>query len=138
MRVILIISFLALPAIGVRILSHYSSDPYLQPLALSAASMAGVENERGGNKFSKIVVHVNWGRESNGRLTKEGLREQLTKTLTRQTELFQIKFYDIPGRGIVITFVVGPNSFGPFPPAQISDGLNSALIALRLTNRIKG
>ena len=137
-RVILIISLLALPAIGLRILSHYSSDPYLQPLALSEVNVAAVGNGRGGGNVTKIVVHVDWGGASNEHLTKEGLRDLLTKTLTKQTEQFHIIFYDTPGSKIVVTFKVGPNSYGPFPPTKISNGLHSALIALRMTHRIKG
>ena len=137
-RVILIVFFLASPAVGIKILSMYSSDPYLQPLALTKQGVDAAEKDNGAGGHARIAIHVNWGRQVTGSLTREQLQHTLAATLRQQTELLYIEFHEAPGSKVDVTFVVGPNSYGPLPPARMIDGLNSALIALRMTNRLKG
>ena len=137
-RPILIVLCLAAPAISLRIASNYSDNPYLQPLDLTEEGLAAVGE--GGERygFTRIDVHVSWGRGWSGRTTQNQLRNQLVATLDQQTELYFVEIQDAPGDAIGITFTVGPNRYGPFPPSRMIDGLNSALIALRMTNRPNG
>jgi hypothetical protein len=58
----------------------------------------------------------------------------IANTLKHQTEFYRFEFHDMPGGRIDVTFVVGPNSYGPFPPSRMVAGVNSALVALRMTN----
>ncbi|MCF3593786.1 hypothetical protein LZG00_07210 [Rhodobacteraceae bacterium LMO-12] len=138
LRVILIIVFLAAPAVTVRILSNYSDAPYLQPLALTKKGISALETTQEGNGNARIDVHVNWGRETTGTLTQEQLHRLLTTTLSQQTEAYHLVFHDIPGKEIGVVFVVGSNRYGPYPPNIMLGGLNSALMALRMTHRPRG
>lgn len=134
-RVILIIVLLAAPAIGVRILSNYSDDPYLQPLALTKKRVAEQERKQRVDGPARIDVLVNWGRETTGTLTQDHLEKLLTDTLAQQTQHYNLIIHDRPGKEIDVMFVVGPNRYGPYPPGLMISGLNSALIALRMSSR---
>ena len=71
-------------------------------------------------------------------MTQASLRDAIAATLKPQTELYHFEFDSQQGEQIGVTFIVGPNRYGPFAPAQMTAGIKSALIALRMTNRPEG
>ncbi len=133
-RVILAITIVSAPALAARVLSEYYDVQYMQPLAVTKESVAAFEEATEGDGFTVIDVHVAWGEDRQGSLTKEDLRERISATLIHQTEFFRFDFNDLPGQDIEVTFNVGPNSYGPFPPNQMAQGIKSALVALKMTN----
>ncbi len=133
-RVLVAILLLALPAVTLSILSNYYDAPYLQPLDLTAEGLAAAGSGTSGTGLARIDVQVGWGRDWTGSLTQTRLREVITTTLEAQTKLYSFDFEDIPGEQIDVTFVVGRNVYGPFEPGQMVTGINSALIALKMTN----
>lgn len=137
-RVILAILLLATPAVSLRILSIYINAPYLQPLALTQEGLAAAGEGEDGGGFTRIDVHVGWGRDWNGGMTQDQLRNVIAVTLNPQTEFYHFEFDDQPGEKIDVTFVVGPNRYGPYPPGRMITGIRSALAALRLTNGPEG
>ncbi len=137
-RVIIATLFLSTPAVAIHILSNYYDAPHLQPLALTKESVAAAENGNEGNGFARIDVRVDWGNDWAGMMTQTRLREVIAKTLEPQTEFYHFEFDNLPGEQIDVTFVVGPNSYGPFPPSRMIAGIKSALIALRMTNGPEG
>lgn len=138
LRPILILLFLAAPAVGVRIASHFSDDPYLQPLALTSEGLAAIGERGSAYGQAMIEVEVDWGRDWEGRMTRAALREQIARSLSRRTDNYRFRFRDAPGTGIAVSFVVGSNRYGPFGPGTMSSGVYSALVALDMANRPEG
>jgi hypothetical protein len=137
-RIIVAILILATPAVGIRIFSNYYDAQYLQPLGLTKENLAAAEEGKNGRGFARIDVHVGWGRDWTGAMTQTRLRQVLATTLEQQTDFYHFEFDDMPGGQIDVTFVVGPNTYGPFAPGRMITGLKSALIALRMTNGPEG
>ena len=137
-RVLLVIFILASPALAARILSEFFDVQYLQPLAITKESVEAYEEATEGDGFVIVDVSVAWGRDWTGTLTQAQLRETISKTLAHQTELYRFSFEDVEGEDIGVTFTVGPNSYGPFPPGQTARGIKSALLALKMTNEPEG
>ncbi len=133
-RAVLIILVLATPAVSISIFSSYYDVPYLKPLGLTKENLAAAEMGRNGRDFARIDVQVGWGRDWAGTMTQARLRQVLAATLEQQTDFYHFEFEDKPGRQIDVTFIVGPNSYGPFAPGGMVAGIKSALIALRMTN----
>ncbi|WP_299852349.1 hypothetical protein [uncultured Roseovarius sp.] len=126
-----------IPALPVAIVSIYSNlyeDPYLLPLEPTKINRAAVREGRVEEDLATIEVNVGWGSDWTGSMTQVRLRELVAAVLEHRTEFYRFKFEDQPGEQVNITFVVGPNSYGPFPPDQMISGIKSALIALRMTN----
>ena len=136
-KVMLAVALLAAPAVSLHVLTNYYDAPHLQPLALTSETAAVLDEAHGGGPFARIDVNVDWGTEWNETLTPEALRQKLVNTLKHQTNHYQFNFNDIPGDRVDVTFVVGPNSYGPFPPGGMISGITSALVALRTTNRAR-
>ena len=134
LRVITVVMCLAAPAVTIHIASDIYNAPYLKPLALTEESVAAAGARSEGETHVTIDVLVDWGSDWAGSATQESFREILAKTLEPQTKLYHIEFEEIPGELIYVTFVVGHNSYGPFPPSQMVSGIQSALVALRMTN----
>lgn len=133
-RPILMISLLALPAVSIKIMSYYSGNPYLQPLNLTVEGMASVGEDGQATGMVPVMVRVDWGRDLQSQVTQEALRRVIAKSLSSHTDLFRFDFRDVPGARVGVIFEVGPNSFGPYPPSAMSDGIKLALAALQLTN----
>lgn len=129
--------FALIPALPVAIVwtySGYYQDPYLLPLESTKASSTAVRERKVEENLATIEVNVDWGSDWTGSMTQAKLRELVASALGHQTEFYRFNFEDQPGEQVDITFVVGPNSYGPFPPGQMISGIKSALIALRMTN----
>lgn len=135
LRPILIIVFLAALAVSIRIASHYSDDPYLQPLALTAEGLAAAGEGEEADGFAVIDVEVLWGRDWDGQITRTGLRRIIGQSLKRQTDYLRFSIREMPGNRVTVSFVVGPNRYGPYAPGAMSDGLHAALTAQRMAHR---
>lgn len=133
-RAITPVLVLAAPALALRLFSEYFDAPHLQPLGLTRENVAAVEGGYDGLEFARVGVSVRWGRDWEGALTPARLRALIEAALETQTNYFNISLEEFAGREIGVTFAVGPNSYGPFPPDQITPGITSALMALKLTN----
>lgn len=133
-RVIAIVSLLAAPAMTVRFLSSFYDLPHLLPLGLTEQNVAAARRNGYGDTSARINVTVDWGRDWSGAITQERLREVIAQTLSAQTKMYHIQFEDARGDRIDVTFAVGPNKYGPFSLGQMASGVQSALIALRMTN----
>ncbi len=133
-RVTMAILILALPAVTLSVLSNYYDAPYLQPLDLTEEGFATANAGTAGTGLARIDVQVDWGRDWPGTLTQTQLRDVIATTLQAQTKHYSFDFVDVPGARIEVTFIVGRNIYGPFPPGQMVSGINSALIALKMTN----
>lgn len=123
---------LALPALGLFVAHKITDNPLLQPLGLDKDSIA--EYERSATNAS-IFVHVNWGTEHPGTPTQQDLRNLVSSGMVNRTDNYVFRFKDVPGTKAEVTFVVGPNSYGPYPPASMINGIIPALAALELTQR---
>lgn len=134
MRAVTPVLVLAAPALALRFFSEYFDAPHLQPLGLTRENVAAVEGGYDGAEFARVDVSVRWGQEWGGALTPSRLRELLAGALETQTNYYFITVEEVPGREIGVTFHVGPNSYGPFPPGQMTTGITSALMALKMTN----
>lgn len=133
-RPAVILFVLAAPAVGVRIASHFSDDPYLQPLALTSERIASAGERREGEGLAAVEVRVDWGRDWAGAMTQADLRGTIARSLASQTDLFWFRFRETEGKRVGVSFRVGPNIFGPYPPGGMRDGIHSALVALGATN----
>ena len=136
-RIILAILFLAAPALTIRFISSYYNAPHLQPLGITKENLAAVEGGKQGDGMASIDVRIGWGRDFKGKLTQEKLRQLIEETLDHQTEYYHFMFDDMPGEEIEVTFVVGGNRYGPYPPSRMIDGMTPALIALRMNNGVE-
>ena len=126
-----IVISLTLPAIGALILYKITKDPYLRPLGLTKEEAATVD---GPAEAISIGIQVSWGVDQDS-LTKDDLRQLISRTLSFRTEAFHFDFDDVHGTEIGVTFVVGPNRYGPFPPNRLIDGIVPALAALEYTQQ---
>ena len=133
-RVIAVVFCLAAPALSVRVLSELYGLQHLLPLGLIEQNLTAARKNRYGETSARIDVTVGWGRDWTGATTREKLRDVLTRTLNAQTKMYDIAFEDVPGDRIGVSFAVGPNIYGPFPPSQMARGLQTALVALRMSN----
>ena len=124
----------ALPVATVNIYSNVYEDPYLLPLEPTKVNRTADRKGRMEEGLATIEINVDWGSEWTGSMTQARLRELIASALGHQTEFYHFNFEDQPGEQVDITFVVGPNRYGPFPPGQMISGIKSALIALRMTN----
>jgi len=127
--------FLALPAAGVNVLYYLTKDPSLRPLGITREKMAEVDGQ---TEFISIFVHVDWGRERTGGTTKADLRQMVSDAFFHRTDDYIFKFKDVPGDEIGVTFVIGPNRYGPYPPSRIIEGIVPALVALDMTKKARG
>lgn len=137
-RYILVIAILlltGLPATGAYFLYVFTKNPSLRPLGISQEKLAAVE---GPAKSVSIQVHVDWGSDRTGAVTQADLRKLISGTLSTRTEDFIFEFNDVPGDQIGVTFVVGANRYGPFPPGRLIEGIVPALAALDMTKRARG
>ena len=126
--------FLALPATGMLVLYYFTNDPSLRPLAITREKLADIDGQ---SEYTLIFVHVDWGQERKGGVTKAGLRAMIADTLLLRTDDYIFKFKDVPGDEIGVTFVVGPNRYGPYSPAQAINGIVLALVALDMTKKAR-
>ena len=132
-RPLLVILLLAAPALGFRVLSYFSDDPYLQPLDLTVEGLAKV-GDGPESRHTTVEVNVGWGRQYSGAITQDHLKNVIATSLESQTSYYKFRFHDVPGRRINVSFLVGNNRYGPFAPGGMVDGIDAALIALRMTN----
>ena len=121
---------LALPAVGVGVLYYLTNDPSLRPLSITREKLADIDGQ---TEYTLIFVHVNWGRERVGGMTKADLRKMISDTLFYRTDSYIFKFQEVTGDAISVTFVVGANRYGPYPPSRAVDGIIPALVALDMT-----
>jgi hypothetical protein len=124
-----------LPALGLGVLSYFTNNPYPRPLAITREKLAGIEGQ---TQFISIFVYVDWGRERTGGATKADLSQMISNTLEFRTSDYVLKFKEVPGDGIDVTFVVGPNRYGPYPPGRMIEGIVLALAALDMTKKASG
>lgn len=131
LRPIIVIFLLAAPAVTQRIASHYLDKPELLPLGLTLEDLAASGEDLGAGPWIKIAV--DWGEDYGGQMTRDHLRKTITVPLDHQTDRFFFVFSDVPGDAVGISFIVGPNTYGPYPPGGVARGLNTALAALHMT-----
>lgn len=129
-----VISLFAMPALGSLFLYNITGNPYLRPLAISRESLATFD---GPTRTISIEVNVQYGVERSVSPSKEKLRQAIIKAFSGHTEAFHFKFVESSGDGIEVTFVVGPNRYGPYPPGSMSKGMIPALEALKYTQEVK-
>jgi len=124
---------LAFPALGLLIAYKITDNPLLQPLNLDKDAIA--DYERGGVAKTSIFVHVNWGVDHPKSSTKNDLQNLVSSAMDNRTDNYVFRFRNVPGNKAEVTFVVGPNRYGPYPPAGMIRGIIPALAALELTER---
>ena len=129
-RPLFIVFLLATPAIIQRVASEFSDNPYLRPLALTQEGLAAANRDLGEGPW--IKVRVGWGDGYDGALSREHLRQVIAAPLEHQTDRYVVMFRDIPGDRVDVRFEVGANSYGPYSPGGVVNGLNAALAALRM------
>ncbi len=133
-RALLVVVLLAAPALTIRAISEYNDDQNLLPLAQTREARVGTYEGRESKGFARIDVRVDWPRGWTGAITQKSLKDVISNTLKHQTEYYRIEFVERVGEQIEVTFDVGPNRYGPFPPGRMLDGIETALVALRMTN----
>jgi hypothetical protein len=130
-----IIACAALPATSAYVLYEVTDNPTLRPLGITQESLAAVEG--GVSEGVSIVVSVDWGADRVGGMTQNELREIISGTLSRRTDSFMVRFQDVPGADVGVTFSVGVNRYGPFPKERMIDGIMPSLIALDATKKAR-
>ena len=133
-RALLVVVLFAAPALTIRAISEYYGDQNLLPLAQTRETRAETYEGSDSKGFARIDVRVEWPRGWTGSMTQQSLKDVISNTLKHQTEYYRIEFIEQMGEQIEVTFDVGPNSYGPFPPGRMLDGIETALVALRMTN----
>lgn len=133
-RLVLAAIALIVPAAGAKLAYHITGDPYFQPLGLTQERLAEFNQQ---SEFLAIGIHVAWGRDRTSEVTQADLRELIASVVHRRTDDYYIRFHDAPGRDVEITLVVGPNRYGPYPPARFVDGIEPAVVALRATRQAR-
>ncbi|MFD1160338.1 hypothetical protein [Roseovarius aestuarii] len=133
-RTLSVIAILALPALTIRLLSAQNEDLYLLPLAPTNEARLTDHEGKERKGFARIDVRVDWPQEGSETVTQAKLESQISKVLKHQTEFYKIEFTEQPGTRIDVTFTVGQNIYGPFPPEGMIEGIRVALVALRMTN----
>ncbi len=131
-RLFFVIAVLSLPTSAALLYHHVTKDPFFRPLGITKEQLASVAGQ---TEFVSIAVHVDWGGERAGGTTRAELRKLISDTLYTRTDDYFFKFRDVPGKRIGVTFVVGPNRYGPYPPARLIDGIGPALAALKMTKK---
>ncbi len=125
-----VIITLVLPAAGAFWLYYYTKNPYWRPLGITREKLAAVSREA---KYVAISVVVDWGRDRMGGLSQDQLRAQISATLNMRTDDYFFRFREVPGNDIGVSFSVGPNLYGPYPPDRMIEGISPALEALEMT-----
>lgn len=124
----------ALPAISAIVLYKITDDPTLRPLGITRERLAFEEGET--NSVS-ILVSVGLGQDRPPGPDEADLRRLIGGVLATHTNDFVIRFNEQSGTEIGVTFVVGPNRYGPYATNQMLDGIVPALIALDMTKRAR-
>lgn len=137
LRPLIIILILAVPAVSLKVLSRFFDNPWLQPLDLTKEGLTGsgdyVEPSDSDSGRGRIDVRIDWGRDRSRGPSRAQLKRSIAATLDARTDYYAFELVEVPGDGVAISFIVGPNSYGPFPPGGIDDGLSLALAALQMT-----
>lgn len=124
----------ALPAALAFLYYHFTQNPLMQPLGITREKLAAVEGQ---TEFVSIVVQVDWGQDRDGGVTQAEFRETLTRAFATRTDEVVFRFSDVPGKAIGVTYVVGPNRFGPYPLNRAVDGIVPATVALAMTKEFR-
>lgn len=129
----ILIFSMALPAVGALALYWLTDDPYLRPLGITQEAV-----ERGDDSSDAISIRVsvNYGADRVARPTQRELRQILQDAFAPHTDAFNIDVRRTSGDEISMTFVVGPNRYGPYSPATMVEGMTAALDALKYTQWI--
>ncbi len=122
----------ALPGGGYFLSYPVTQVPPLQPLGLTRDKLAELDGQ---TEFVSIGVHVDWGRDRAGGMTKMELRELVAYAFAPRVDELYFKFEEVAGDEIGVTFVVGPNLYGPYPPHRMVEGITPASVALEMTQR---
>ncbi|WP_424976180.1 hypothetical protein [Dinoroseobacter sp. S124A] len=116
----------ALPATSAYLLYQYTDNPTLRPLGITKEQLVRVPGEA---SSIAIRVSVDWGRDQPDGPSKNELHNIIANTLFNFTDDFVIKFRDMPGADVGVSFTVGANSYGPFTPDRMLDGIIPSLMA---------
>ncbi len=130
--VAIFILVVALPGGGAFLYYHFTKDPLFQPLGITRERLAEVDGQ---TEFVSIGVHVDWGRDRTEGMTRMELRELVAYAFAPMIDEIYFKFLDADGDQIGVTFVVGPNRYGPYPPHRMVEGIVPASVALQMTQR---
>jgi len=128
-----VIACAALPATSAYVLYEVTDNPTLRPLGITQERLATVSAGRADGV--SILVEVAWGADRTEGMSQRELRQTIADTLAPRTDSFVVRFDEVPGREVGITFRVGVNSYGPFPKERLIDGIVPSLIALDATKR---
>ncbi|WP_424970111.1 hypothetical protein [Dinoroseobacter sp. S76] len=116
----------ALPATSAYLLYKYTDNPTLRPLGITKEQLVRVPGEA---SSIAIRVNVDWGRDQPPGASQSDLRQIIANTLFNFTDDFVIKFREVPGADVGVNFAVGANSYGPFAPDRMIDGIVPSLMA---------
>lgn len=136
LRPLLIVFALAAPALIQNAASHFTDNPYLRPLGITAEDIARSGEKLGDGPW--IDVKVAWGRDFAGPLTRDALRETITRAIAYRTNRYYVAFDERPGARVDVTFEVGRNHFGPFPPGGMAQGIELAFSAFDMVEAESG
>ncbi len=114
------IFLLALPAFGALALYKFTNNPYFRPLGISKDAVAAVDGQ---TSAVSIEIQVRWGINSRSSLSKVELRELISDTFSTRTDAFHFDISEVEGDNVRVTFIVGPNRYGPYPPGRMVDGI---------------
>ena len=124
-----IVFLTALPGGGAYLFYHFTKNPLLQPLGLTRERLAEIDGEA---QYISIIVHLEWGRDYDGEMSHTELREIIRTAFYNRTDEVVFKFREVPGDEIGVTFVVGPNRYGPYAPHEMIEGIVPATVALEM------
>lgn len=122
----------ALPAAGSLTLYFVTGNPLLRPLGITQEKLSDVDASP---ENASIMVEVGWGRDYAGRMTQSDVRRFVVNAFKTNTDDFFFRFRDVEGQAIGISFVVGANRYGPYPPGRIINGMIPSLVALKMVSQ---
>lgn len=119
----------ALPSVIALGYSKANRDPTLRPLWATAERLAEADSPE---KLYEITVLVEWGASSSLLIAPEALKADLNRMLKDYPVNYHIRMVKTAGPQVAISYLVGSNRIGPFPPHRAAEGTNAAIAAFRM------
>ncbi len=119
----------ALPGSSAYLYYRATKDPTLRPLAVTKEELA---KTRGESHVVDIVVQIDWGRDVQASISRPDLERAIARTFDAFAVDHRFRHTDVAGDSVQITYVVGPNRYGPYTPPSAAQGIRAAVAAMKM------
>lgn len=128
MLLLILIPAIALPEAAALLLYKYTGDPTFRPFGISKNSL---DQSDGQQAMNEVLVHIDWGAKVNSAISRQDVQHQIRKALDIYNIDFRLKFNNVTGQEINVTYIVEHNKFGPYLFQNASRGISAAVTAYR-------